>query len=68
MHALERHKRPDAFAPHRFESAARIADPVFGETAPDKVRDATGDPLQRRVLALSAITADQIGPALDLGD
>src|ERR1051325_8536561 len=68
MHALERHERPDAFAPHRFESAARVAHAVFRETAADKIGNPAGEALDERVLALRAVAADQIGTALDLDE
>ena len=68
MHALERNERTDAFAAHRFQGAAGVADTVLRETAPDKIRDAAGDALHESVFALRAIAADKIGAALDLGE
>src|SRR5688572_20823625 len=68
MHPFERKQRADAFTPHGLQSAAGIADSVFRKTAPDEVRDAAGDPFHERVLALRAITTDEVGPALDLGE
>jgi len=65
MHALERHKRPDAFAPHRFESAARVAHAVFRETAADKIGNPAGEAFDERVLALRAVAADQIRATLN---
>ena len=63
MHSLEREKRGDAFAPHRFESATGVAHTVFCITASNRVRDPAGKPFHDRVSALRAITANQIGAA-----
>ena len=68
MHALERNERPDAFAPHRLESATGVAHAVFRETAADKIGNPAGEAFDERVLALRAIAANQIGAALDLGE
>ena len=68
MHPFEWNQLADAFAPHRFQSTAGIAHAVFREPAPDEVRHLARDALHESVFALGAITADQIGAALDFGE
>src|SRR5262249_44821227 len=68
VHSLERNQCAHAFAPHRFEGATGVAHTVLGESAAHRVGDPAGQPLQERVLALCAITADEIGTARNLGE
>src|SRR5207249_11671679 len=65
MHAFERDEGADAFAPHRFQGAAGIANAVPGESAADKVRDAAGQAFHHRVFALRTVAADEVRAPLD---
>src|SRR5437879_11655354 len=67
MHSFEWNQRADAFAPHRFKRAARVAHSVFREAAANRVSNPAGQPLQQSVPPFRTIAADEIGAALNLG-
>src|SRR6266581_1013370 len=63
VHTLEWNEGADTFPPHRLECATSVAHAVLCETAANRIRNPTRQPLQTRVSTLRPIAADEIGAA-----
>src|SRR5439155_16302814 len=61
VHSLEWNEGADTFPPHRLERATSVTHAVLCETAANRIRNPTRQPLQTRVSTLRPIATDEIG-------